>query len=78
MNISKSVTSLAAVALIAYALLKFLHVDGQKGNRCKRLSFASFTRQFLRGILPVEWRIRLREILDYQRAVHQIDMGIFG
>jgi len=37
-------------ALIAYVLLKFLHIEGHKKNNCKRLSFAGFTRQFL--VLP--------------------------
>lgn len=62
-------------ALIAYVLLKFLHTEGHKKNNCKRLSFAGFTRQLLCTTLPIEWRIGLREILEFQRELYQTNTG---
>ena len=52
-------------ALIAYVLLKFLHVQGSKKGVRKQLSFAGFTRLFLCNDLPVEWRIGVKEILIF-------------
>ncbi|AWE06487.1 IS4 family transposase [Lysinibacillus sp. 2017] len=60
-------------ALIAYVLLKFLHVQGQKKANVKRLSFAGFTRLFLCDDLPIEWRIRVKEILEFHRTMNQVD-----
>lgn len=62
-------------ALIAYVLLKFLHTEGQKKNNCKRLSFAGFTRQLLCATLPIEWRIGLREILEFHRELYHESTG---
>ncbi|WP_341302179.1 IS4 family transposase [Lysinibacillus sp. FSL H8-0500] len=62
-------------ALIAYVLLKFLQTECHKKKNCKRLSFAGFTRQFLWDTLPLEWRIELKEIIEFQRALYQIDIG---
>ena len=62
-------------ALIAYVLLKFLHTEGHKRNNCKRLSFAGFTRQLLCATLPIEWRIGLKEILEFHRELYQINTG---
>ncbi|WP_379628330.1 IS4 family transposase [Nonomuraea sp. NPDC059022] len=52
-------------ALIAYVCLKFLHTQGIKKNNTKPLSFAGFTRLFLCAALPLEWRIRVKEILMF-------------
>jgi len=52
-------------ALIAYVCLKFLHTQGIKKNNTKPLSFVSFTRMFLCAALPLEWRIRMKEILMF-------------
>lgn len=60
-------------ALIAYVLLKFLHVQGQKKNNAKRLSFAGFTRLFLCEDLSIEWRIGVKEILAFHRTMNQVD-----
>lgn len=62
-------------ALIAYVLLKFLHTEGQKKTNCKRLSFAGFTRQLLCATLPIEWRIGLKEILDFHHGLYQVKIG---
>lgn len=64
-------------ALIAYVLLKFFHTEGQKKNNCKRLSFAGFKPQFLCATLSIEWRIGLKEILAFHRALNQINFGGF-
>ncbi|WP_427110314.1 IS4 family transposase [Lysinibacillus xylanilyticus] len=53
------------VALIAYVCLKFLHTEGIKKNNTKPLSFVGFTRMFLCAALPLEWRIRMKEILMF-------------
>lgn len=52
-------------ALIAYVCLKFLHTQGIKKNNTKPLSFVGFTRMFLCAALPLEWRIRMKEILMF-------------
>jgi len=52
-------------ALIAYVCLKFLHTQGIKKNNIKPLSFVGFTRMFLCAALPIEWRIRVKEILVF-------------
>ncbi|UYB49997.1 IS4 family transposase (plasmid) [Lysinibacillus capsici] len=62
-------------ALIAYVLLKFLQTECHKKKNCKRLSFAGFTRQLLCDTLPIEWRIELKEILDFHRKLYQVDIG---
>lgn len=54
-------------ALIAFVLLKFLHVHGSKKKHCKPLSFTSFQRLLLCDDLPIEWRIGLKEISESQR-----------
>lgn len=62
-------------ALIAYVLLKFLQTECHKKKHCKRLSFTGFTRQLLCDTLPIEWRIGLKEIIEFQRTLYQIDIG---
>ena len=57
-------------ALIAYVLLKFLHTGGHKKNNCKCLSLAGFTRQLLCATLPIEWRIGLKEILEFHQELY--------
>lgn len=57
-------------ALIAYVLLKFLHIQGHKKNNVKTLSFAGFTRLFLCDALPLEWRIGLKEILAFHKQMN--------
>jgi len=56
-------------ALIAYVLLKFLHIQGSKKNTRKPLSFVGFTRLFLCAILPLEWRIVIYETLEFYRKL---------
>jgi IS4 transposase len=41
-------------ALIAYVLLKWIHVQGGKQSYCKALSFAGFQRLLLCDDLPLE------------------------
>jgi hypothetical protein len=57
-------------ALIAYVLLKFLHVQGSKENPQKPVSFVGFTRLFLCNSLPLEWRISVKEILGFHRHLN--------
>ena len=59
-------------ALIAYVLLKYLHVQGSKKNIRKPLSFAGFTRLFLCNALPVEWRIGVKEILIFHQQLNHL------
>ena len=54
-------------ALIAYVLFKFLTDQGHNKKSCKRLSFASFPRLLLCNTLPIEWRIRVKEIVGFHR-----------
>lgn len=60
-------------ALIAYVLLKFLHVQGHKKNNGKSLSFAGFTRLFLCDALSIEWRISAKELLAFHQKMNQVD-----
>ncbi|WEZ06598.1 IS4 family transposase [Priestia flexa] len=62
-------------ALIAYVLLKFLHIQGSKKNTQKPLSFAGFTRLFLCATLPLEWRIAIYETLEFYRKLYE---GVSG
>ena len=59
-------------ALIAYVLLKLLHVQGSKKSVRKQLSFAGFTRLFLCDDLPVEWRIGVKEILILHQQLNHL------
>lgn len=56
-------------ALIAYVLLKFLHTNGSKGTYCKPMSFAGFLRLLLCDDLPMEWRVKIRELSEWQRKL---------
>ncbi|GKV70422.1 transposase [Sporosarcina sp. NCCP-2716] len=56
-------------ALIAYVLLKFLHTQAAKGLYCKSLSFAGFLRLLLCDELPIEWRLEIREQLEWQQRL---------
>lgn len=58
-------------ALIAYVILKWLHVHSQKQPYCKRLSFAGFLRMLLCDTLQVEWKIALREITSNRLIVYE-------
>lgn len=62
-------------ALISYVLLKFLYTEGYKKPYCKRLSFTGFKRQLINVTLPIEWRIGLKEILEFNRALYQTNTG---
>ncbi|OXS64674.1 IS4 family transposase [Priestia filamentosa] len=62
-------------ALIAYVLLKFLHIQGSKKNTRKSLSFTGFTRLFLCATLPLEWRIAIHETLEFYRKLYE---GVSG
>ncbi|PFB55920.1 IS4 family transposase [Bacillus thuringiensis] len=70
---SNAVFNQLFVAMIAYVLLKFLHVKGSKKKHIKPLSFAGFTRLFLCDTLPFDWRIYLTEILAFYRQINQIN-----
>lgn len=63
-------------AMIAYVLLKYLHVQGQrkKETNLKPLSFAGFTRLLLCHDLPIEWQIHLNETLASQRRLNQFKL----
>lgn len=56
-------------ALIAYVLLKFLHTQGGKGTYCKPLSFAGFLRLLLWDALPIEWRLEIKELFEWQQKL---------
>ena len=58
-------------ALIAFVLLKFLHIQGSKKNSSKLLSFASFSRLLICIALPLEWRISVKEIVTFHRQMSQ-------
>nr|WP_295970089.1 IS4 family transposase [uncultured Bacillus sp.] len=57
-------------ALIAYILLKWLHVQAQKHINRKPLSLTGFQRLLLCDTLPFEWRISLKEIIERYRLVY--------
>ncbi|WP_020061082.1 IS4 family transposase [Bacillus sp. 123MFChir2] len=61
-------------AMIAYVLLKFLHVQGNKKNPQKSLSFTGFTRLFLCDVLPFEWRISIKETLKFYWCLNQLEI----
>lgn len=65
-------------ALIAYVLLKFLHTQGSKGTYCKSLSFAGFLRLLLCDDLPIEWRLEIRELLEWQQRLATGRLYNFG
>jgi Transposase DDE domain len=58
-------------ALIAYVLLKWLHVNIQKKIQRKPLSLIGFQRLLLCDVLPFEWRIALKEIIESQRSIYE-------
>jgi hypothetical protein len=58
-------------ALIAYVLLKWLHVQAQKHISRKPLSLTGFQRLLLCDDLPFEWRIALKEIVERYRLVYE-------
>jgi hypothetical protein len=60
-------------ALIAYVLLKFLHVQGHKKTNVKPLSFVGFTRLFLCDALPLEWSVGVNEILAFHWKINQLN-----
>ncbi|BAQ08862.1 transposase IS5377 [Bacillus sp. OxB-1] len=57
-------------ALITYVLLKFLHSEGGKAAYCKPLSFAGFQRLLLCDDLPIEWRLAIKDILEWQQRFY--------
>nr|WP_256241001.1 hypothetical protein [Bacillus sp. V3B] len=59
-------------ALIAFVLLKFLHVQGSKKNNGKPLSFAGFSRLLICDALPLEWQIGVKEIVPFHREIGQV------
>ena len=62
-------------ALIAYVVLKWLHVHGGKQPYCKPFSFAEFKRLLLCHALPVEWRVGLAEVLDRHRRIYELNVS---
>lgn len=61
-------------ALIAYVLFKFLPTQGSKQIHVKPLSFAGFTRLLLWDDLSFEWRIHIRETLEFHWELNQGDI----
>ncbi|WP_425415439.1 hypothetical protein [Peribacillus loiseleuriae] len=57
-------------ALIAYVLLKWLHVQARKQIHRKPLSLTDFQRLLLCDALPFKWRLALKEILGRYRLVY--------
>lgn len=57
-----AVYSQCFAALIAYVLLKFLHTTCLRTPTLQVLSFVGFKRQLLCEELPIEWKLRIREI----------------
>lgn len=62
-------------ALIAYVVLKWLHVHGGKQPYCKPLSFAEFKRLLLCYALPVEWRVGLAEVVERHRRIYELNVS---
>lgn len=58
-------------AMIAYIILKWLHIQGNKQPYCKTLSFVGFLRMLLCNTLQIEWKIVLKEILDNRLIIHE-------
>jgi transposase len=58
-------------ALIAFVLLKWLHVHTQKKVQRKRLSLTGFQRLFLCDDLSFEWRIALKEVFENYLLIHR-------
>ena len=69
---SNAVFNQLFAAMIAYVLLKFIHVQGRKKKHIKPLSFTGFTRLFLCNALPIEWRISLNETLEFHWRLNQL------
>lgn len=61
-------------AIIAYVLLKWLHVQGKKQPYCKSLSFAGFKRLFICDDLPFEWRLGIKEILEWHIRIYGVEI----
>lgn len=61
-------------AIIAYVLLKWLHVQGKKQLYCKSLSFAGFKRLFICDDLPLEWRLGIKEILEWHIRIYGVEI----
>lgn len=59
-------------AMIAYVILKWLHMNGGKQAYCKKLSFAEFLRMLLCDELPIEWKIGLKELIKNRSVVSEI------
>lgn len=57
--------------LITFVLLKFIHVHGSHKKHCKPLSFTGFQRLLLCDDLPIEWRIGIKEIVEFQRFLNE-------
>ena len=60
-------------ALVAYVVLKWLHVYAGRQPYCKALSFAEFKRLLLCHALPIEWWLGLAEVVDGYRLIHAIE-----
>lgn len=56
-------------ALILYFLLKFLHTNGGKGTYCKPISFTDFLRLLLCDDLPMQSRMEIRKLSEWQRKL---------
>lgn len=70
---SNAVYNQLFAAMIAYVLLKFIHVQGSKVKHIKLFSFACFTRLFLCDELPIEWCISLNETLDLHSWINKLN-----
>lgn len=57
-------------ALIAYVLLKWLHVQGKKQIIRGSLSLTGFQRLLLCDALPFEWNLVIREVAERHRLIY--------
>ncbi|MFT8320722.1 MAG: IS4 family transposase [Bacillus sp. (in: firmicutes)] len=64
--------------LIAYVLLKWLYSKTLKGRIFKKISFASFQRQWLEDSLPIDWRSEIAVVLKNYRETQGISLSNFG
>ncbi|AQQ55466.1 IS4 family transposase [Planococcus lenghuensis] len=62
-------------ALIAYVILKWLHIQGGRQPNAKSLSFAGFQRLLLCDALPIEWRVGITKQFEPSWLLHKLETG---
>ena len=60
-------------AMIAYVILKWLHIQGNKQPYCKTLSFAGFLCMLLCDTFQIEWKLALQEITRNRLITYEIN-----